>query len=163
MAPKKQQKAPTSKRKAPAAKPAPVRKKPKTGPRTIRAEISAEAYEGYALRWHNSTPIHEHEPYIDEISAYNEEDDEDIEIVLEDTDIEFQIHENPDDPEEFTISFEGTIEFTVTPEELEVLESRGWSVDYCMGFKTPDGNFAEAEADFTFMENMNVRLEPLPD
>ena len=111
----------------------------------------------YTIDWLSEVPFLGFTPVLESISFYDEGSDEEVEIYNLDTDVVFDV--NRINATRYEIGFHGTIEFDLTPEQELTLKGRDYSVDYCVQFNDSDGEPAESDDDYEFIENQNITIE----
>ena len=115
----------------------------------------------YQLQWLNEEKgIQSFKPEFDNINFYDEENEDDIQIYDPDLRVvKFEYEYIDLGDSNFGLVFNAELEVALTARQYALLfdEHDGY-VDYSFDFMDDDGNAAEPDEDFEFVENSNTAL-----
>ena len=120
-----------------------------------RASVSTAAF---SIEWRSQKPFENYKPEIDEITFFDEKNEDDIIAPLTRSALKFSI-EAAGDGNQYNIYFSGTIEFELEPKQRRILEKEGYLVDYCVSFSGRDGGAVSSGEEFELIENTSIALE----
>jgi hypothetical protein len=110
---------------------------------------------GYILRWKSEAPIQEYEVQIEELNFYDGEEDVIVKPVVE----EMKWTMKAGTSNSYMVSFDALLAVDLTEAQLEALEARDMSVDYCLRFVGKDGKLAKPDNDYLLLHNYSLVLE----
>ena len=126
----------------------------------MKFEIDTRDYVPYRLEWLNKErKFAEFKPGLEAINYFDENQDDDVELIINSSDLKIDVKPSEDGTNFFDISFHGTIEVDIEEDQLKVLEALDFSVDYLLVFVDSDDNYAESDDDYEFIENQNVQIK----
>ena len=126
----------------------------------VKAHIETGSDEPYRLEWlSEDKEFSNYKPNLDSINFYDEKTEEDIEIIPSGKSIKFSINPVKNEENNFDITFSGSIEFNIEETQYKILEGRDFSIDYVLEFENEDGDVADGDDDFEFIENQNIKLK----
>lgn len=131
----------------------------------IRANVNTRATRAlsYEIRWVGKKPIESYRIEFTELSFFHEDVGDDIYVTVLDSDVYFKVVSRENN--EYEIRFNGSIEFELTKEQINILKNRNFVIDYWLDFFDENGELAnelcltsKEAADYEFLSNYLIKL-----
>lgn len=113
----------------------------------------------YRVKWLTKrATLEKHKPSLYAISFFDEDTEEDIEILPVKQDLEWVVTKVSGAKNQYDVSADGTITLSLDPKVLAKLEQAKFMVDHAVEFRCND-ILAESGEDFEFVENSAIELD----
>ena len=125
-------------------------------------EIEFQKHEPFRIKWlSDEKRLSEYKISLDLFKFFDENNEDDIELFPIKQSLQFRIRDMGNNI--FDILLGGTIELDFADEILDKLKKVDFSVDYSLDLIDENGEYAEIDDHYEFVENYNRELIPIED
>lgn len=123
----------------------------------MRFSVKVNKNDGYVIRFLEDVDTENLELIIDEINFFDDDSGDDVIIEVDGSELNFSMEKSSEDENAFEIIFEGNLTADMSDDELSLLESKEFKVDYNLIIEG-DGDELEQDEAYELIHNKNIKI-----
>lgn len=123
----------------------------------MRFSVKVNKNDGYVIRFLEDVDTENLEFIIDEINVFDDDSGDDVIIEVDGSELNFSMEKSSEDENAFEIIFEGNLTADMSDDELSLLESKEFKVDYNLIIEG-DGDELEQDEAYELIHNKNIKI-----
>ena len=123
----------------------------------MRFSVKVNKNDGYVIRFLEDVDTENLEFIIDEINVFDDDSGDDVIIEVDGSELNFSMEKSSEDENAFEIIFEGNLTADMSDDELSLLVSKEFKVDYNLIIEG-DGDELEQDEAYELIHNKNIKI-----